>query len=376
MDAAALLATFFTTGPSGTFVASSPALAGELSGLERRDTFPLDWRGINWMAAPGSRYKQLRKLFCDQRLHIASGRVESDPWTIEPHGSPDAAAASFAKHLVQAAGAMASRYGTIHLALTGGLDTRTFLAAFLAAGVKFKVVTQAFPGVDLADVKTASEICRRLGLDHNVVEPLPASQQRLDDWLRHTGGSVQDADAHHLIPGDQYRFLAAGDLLVRGNCVEICRRWYDFKFRRIRHRLNGQAIWAAFDGRPPDPWFAATLDEWIAWRTAHPNGLDLVENFYLDQRVGGWVAAAEQGLDMLDGCSLQAINSLAFYSDLMSASNHGRRTGEIQKRGIRLLAPALLDFPLNPAGLNYRKRVKFMLKKLFRARMALMEILQ
>jgi hypothetical protein len=375
-DAGALLSLFYVGDDQEFIVTSSIALFAELFGKEPDTAVDLEWSGINWVPGPGSRSPYLRKLFCDQAINFETHSIEKAEWGLQPHPTEADAAQALARRLVLAIQALAKRFNTIYLGMTAGLDSRTFLAAFLASGVDFRTITHSFPGMDRMDLQTAERLSARFGFAHSAITPLPRNPNLLQQWEEHTGRGVWDADAEHFIPGDHYRFLLPNDLMVRGNCVEICRRWYDFKLRNIRHDLDGAKLWQAFDRRPVARPYADYFDEWLVWRRTHPIGLDPVECFYLDQRVGGWVSAGEQGYDLLDGHSLQLINSLSFYSDLISGTNHALRTGRIQKKAIEILRPELLEVPVNPIGLfDFHKRGKYAAKKLFRGWKAVSETL-
>jgi hypothetical protein len=73
-----------------------------------------------------------------------------------------------------------------------------------------------------------------------------------------------------------------------------------------------------------------------------------VDSFYLDQRIGGWLAAIEHGLDLLPGRSFQPVNSLPVLRALVTPGIEERLSGELQKDAIRRMAPELLRFPVNP----------------------------
>jgi hypothetical protein len=373
-DAAALLAVFWGRVEETLVVTSSTAFAGDVFGYDQEKIVELVWNGMNWVPPPGSTIGTLAKLFCDQRINLVTGEVEKTDWILQPHPSIDEAALALSNRLIAAMRAFADRFDTLYLGLTAGLDSRTFLAALLASGVSFKTITHSFPGMDPVDLATARELSARFGFEHQAITARPHDAARLAKWRAHTGGAVADADAFHFIPGDHYRFLQPNDLMIRGNCVEICRRWYDFKLRKSRDELNGDNLWRAFDKREPSARYVAYFDRWLEWRRANDIGLDLVECFYLDQRVGGWAAAGELGYDILDGHSIQAINSLSYFSDLISGSNHQLRTGEIQLRAIRLMFPQLLEVELNRIGLlDWHKRGKYALKKIFRGKTMLSE---
>ena len=106
---------------------------------------------------------------------------------------------------------------------------------------------------------------------------------------------------------------------------------------------------------------AADLDDWLAWRRCHSNGLDLVDSFYYDQRVGGWSAAIQQGLDLLPGISIHPANSPRCLNALMTPDPKERIERRLQRETIFLFEPKLLRFPINPppswTALDYGRRL-------------------
>jgi hypothetical protein len=248
--------------------------------------------------------------------------------------------------------------GTTYLALTAGLDSRTLLAALLAAGVRFEVITQVVHNP--MDVRVAARICRYLGVRHHVVEPQPRDEARWEAWRKHAFGSYCDADDNLLIPHNQYRFLGHDAILIRGGCFEIGRRFmvptlHDLTFENA----TGEIIWQRFEGdRPADPDTVRFLDEWLALGRQRHDKLDLIDAFYNDQRVGGWLAAVEQGLDLLPGASVQPANSDRVKEALLAPSPDERTAGSLQRMVVQDLEPRLMRFPVNPKPITVGRVVR------------------
>ncbi|WP_377041731.1 hypothetical protein [Microvirga arabica] len=173
----------------------------------------------------------------------------------------------------------------------------------------------------------------------------------------HTADSVDDADQRYLIPGNSYRFLGNGEALIRGGCFEIGRRYYQHQLGNIAiSEATGAQVSSRF-GSVLDTEVIQFLDSWLSWRRSHENGLDLTDNFYLDQRLGGWLSAVEQALDILPGTSVQPVNCERFFSSLMvPMSQEERCTGALQREVIRTLDRNLLKIPINPVKLEVKLR--------------------
>jgi hypothetical protein len=353
-DASALLPVYYTGHLDEPLITSSVALAAKLAdaAVSLRS---IRWGGLNWTPPPGSSVSNLGKLLRDQRLYIPSAAVEFVDRSIRPAASFDQAKQRLASDLTTISRSVGKRSGTLYLALTAGLDSRTLLSSLLAAGVKFECVTQKFQGVSRSDVEVAGQISRYLGVQHHVIGPNPRNEDSVRLWREHTLETHSDADDTHLIPQDQYRFLKTGDTLVRGGCFELGRRFYASQLKDLTfENARGIDLWRRFETEPPDAHVVASLDEWLAWRRQHRCGLDLVDAFYLDQRVGGWLSALEHGLDMQPGISVPLANCGRILSSLITPGEADRRTGRLQREVIGVLEPNLLRFPVNPVSLGDR----------------------
>jgi hypothetical protein len=347
-DAAALLSLYFCHRDDGGFVTSSPALAQRL-GAQHDPGRQLTWSGMNWNPLPGAPFKGVKRLLRDQVLDLDNFSLAFRPEAaVVPLAGMQAALQTLCDCLQAAAGGLAQD-GQILLALTAGLDSRTLAAALLSSGVKFDCVTQNFAGVKKADIAVARDICRYLGVRHHVIEPVVTDNAAVHTWRQHTLASYSDADDNLLLNADQYRFLHKDTLLVRGGLFEIGRRFYQWKFPMLDFAsATGERLFRFFEPTATDDRAIDTLNAWLQWRRTHDNGLDLVDSFYLDQRIGGWLAAIEQALDLLPGRSFQPVNSLPAMRALVTPSIDERLSGQLQKDAIRRMAPELLRFPVNP----------------------------
>jgi hypothetical protein len=360
-DAAALLGLHHGAHAGRRVVASSPALAAfALHGAARAPDLglTLDHRShLNYVPMPGAPYAGLRKLLHDQALDLAAFAVRHRPSPILRLGSHDAALVALAGGLVRFAEELKRRtLGKVYLPLTAGLDSRTIAAAFAAVGLDFETVTLDFCGKPSTDVSVARAIARRLGVRHRTLRldrPDPARAAR---YAAHVAGAALDWDHTHVFPGGGYRYLAAGDVMVVGACFEVGRQTAgEGVFRDLCFETaTGAEVWRRRTGTQAPPVAAALLDEWIAWRRAHPLDMDFAAAFYLDQRLGGWRAALEHGYDLLPGVSVCPANDARIYSALITPSPADQRAGLLQREAIALLAPELLEFPINPAPLRHR----------------------
>lgn len=360
-DACALFPIYFGITPQGLLVSSSIALAvkaaGKVTGLRT-----VNRRGINWTPVGGD-IAGFRKLMRDQRLHIPTGTTEYIGRPPPPTGSVAQARDKFAALLTDLAGELRNCTGTVHLAMTAGLDSRTLISGLLAADVPFECYTQSFKGVDRNDIAIARRVARYAGVKYRVVGPEARNDAVDRIWCEHTA-QTYNSDDTFLMPQNQYRFLKPGDVLVRGNAFEVG-QWGGTWGPRLSGldftNVTGEALWSRLDRRPPDPPSVAAFDAWLDWRRQHDNGLDLFDAFYVDQRVGGWVSAIEHAKDMLPGVSLPLANCQRLLSALMIPAKEERARGLVQREAIKQLAPGLMNIPINPT--TTRDRAEELLQK-------------
>jgi hypothetical protein len=364
-DAGALLGLHYGARGDRRAVATSPALAAEA--IAGAPVAP-DVAGpahprlpINYIPAPGTPFSGIRRLLHDQALDLEAFAVRHRPSPIRPLASYEAALGVLADELCRFAEALKTRIpGTVYLPLTAGLDSRLIAASFVAAGLPFEAVTLDYVGKPRSDVTVARAIARRLGVRHQTIRLAPPDPGLAARFRAHTAGAFADWDNTHIFPGGGYRYLGRGDAMIVGACFEIGRQTAGGHcFRDVDlATATGAEVWRNRNGGQPAPAaLAGFLDEWLAWRRAHPLPMDFAATFYLDQRIGGWRAALEHGYDLLPGLSLCPANNPRIYSAMITPGLEDQVAGRIQREAIGLLAPELVAFPHNPKTLRCHMKV-------------------
>ena len=360
-DAAGLMSLYYGGSALRPFVTSSPALAAHLA---EADPLPIElkWKvGLNWIPSPGSRVAGVARLMRDQMLDIPHVAVEFFPREVVPSDSAEQAAHMLSSGLLHVLRQVEEAHDKVYLALTAGLDSRTLFAALLAADVKFEAITQRFPGVDTGDLRIPAELCRYAGIPHKVVRMDRPDEKAMAALRIHTAASSEGADGSYLIPGNSYGFLEKDTALLRGGCFEVGRRFYQRRLGELELAgATGEQLLSKF-GPEANEDMAGFLDRWLAWRRSHRDGLDLTDSFYLDQRLGGWLSAVEQGLDVLPGNSIQPVNCERFFAALTAPEAEERYAGVLQQNIIRSFDRNLLKFPINPV--SFGTKIKAMARK-------------
>ena len=245
-----------------------------------------------------------------------SARRASPP---SPSPSPTSladGAREVAAALTAAVAPLAAAGEPVQLSLTGGKDSRLIAAALASAGVPVAASTHGFP--DHPDVLVATEVARRLGLEHTVRTPA-APGQKVDvlGRVRATvlvadgmlsafenvgrpdpaGSAVVTAGGHggELLRGGYAEAAATGDpgpspglkgsLRARAGGARQAARAAEL-LRRLTSRNLGVAQ------RAPAAAYTASLAPWGAAVARRP--LAALDDFYLVNRAGRWSAAARQ----------------------------------------------------------------------------------
>jgi hypothetical protein len=314
---------------------------------------------MNYVPSPGSRYRGVRRLVRDQRVNLLTGGVEHHPGPLPPAASYQQAVDLVAEELTRFARVLRERTpGRIHLQLTAGLDTRTLFAAFRAAGVGCETVTFHTPYKRNADASVAGALSRAAGLRHSVIDPRATPDPAAaETYFRQISGGMNGVDLKLLFPGDAYRFLEAGDVMVGGLGFEVGRQKFRDHFGGMSlETASGAALWRGLTGATDRSEFPGFIDEWLDWRRRHPYPFDLVTSCYLDQRLGAWASTLMCGFDLLPGATVHPAASARIIAAMLTPPFEAQVEGRLQHDVIRALAPELTRFPINPVPLRRRIR--------------------
>jgi hypothetical protein len=331
-DATASLAIFY----DGTFASSSAALLGE--GRARRPPLP-HGIGMDWYPLPGSAIEGVRRLLPSQALQNGAPIPRALP--APKPAEPETLLESLRGRLITAMTNLAER-GTIALPLTGGHDSRTLLAAAVAAGVEIETYTLEHATISSGDRDLPPRLAKAVGVPHRYIRMGPAADVgRLALWDAHTAGMAVDADRELFATG-QLDEVAAFDFDL-GDFYEVGRGYYDHVLPEDRD------IAETILRELPTP-RADDVREWAQWAQRHPADFDWRDRFYLEQRLGGWLAAIDQGLDLAGVNKIHLASCTAFIAEGLSLPHAMRRAGIPHDELIRRMAPALAAFPVNPPG--------------------------
>jgi hypothetical protein len=242
---------------------------------------------------------------------------------------------------VQAAG----RLGALRVPLTSGYDSRLVLAAVVSAGLPARTYTQEYAGMSAADRALPPRLARAVGLEHTFIEPGTLDERRYAIFDEHTAGHVRGADRDFVARG-QWDWCHETDMILRGGCFEVGRvGWSFFGRPKLTEALDADAVLRSF--RERDPRARDALHEWARWCVDHGEPMDWRDRFYWEQRVGGWLGAVEQSLDLLPASRGHIANSHRFYGLVLELPREVRLASTHHADLIARMAPSLARFPFN-----------------------------
>lgn len=356
MDACGLLGCFATVDRTGAvWASSSPALLDRLRAGRGVDPRALSYEvGLSWYPPPRSRLEGVRRLLAGQVLRLADGGVVARPLT-----PPIARARPPGETLELLGDALVTGMarlprpddGRLWLSMTAGRDSRVVAAATRAAGVEATMFTRIAARTSVADRLLPPRIAADGGWEHVVVRGGPHLCERIPLIDAHAAGHVSRRDAEPFLAGT--RDGLAG-IAVGGWCFEVGRAL-------IRRTLPAQIGDPAEAARgiarryrePSRSSGADALREWLEWVIAAPQEVDWRDRFYMEQRLGGWLAAKEQLFDLTGPERYPVVNCARTYGLMLGLPDDRLMGGAYQAELVRMLAPELAAYPFNPPAREF-----------------------
>lgn len=364
-DAGALLGVHHgRTESGGALVSSSPAFFAQR--FPRRHPDPYEPQ-LGGPVAPGTALAGVRKLLPSFSLSLVDGRVEPVP----PMPAGGSGIRPTVGDTVEAVGSMlgnaladATRQnGPASIGLSAGYDSRLLLALAAAhgagvSGVTFLKDVRVFspPGAPLPsfswhhDRTLPAVLAKMVGMPHRFLGPGPVDRAALRAFDEHTGGGFSDNERYYAGRGHTARLDSP--VVLKGHGLEVAGTEY--------------LDWLPWsDGQDRDAWVnrlmpylvdrngasSRALRGWVADLPGglYPEGADLKELFYVEQKRAAWLSNVYQGSDFSYDAVAPATCRRVFHA-LLSLPRAERAGHAVHRALILRHAPALADVPFNPRG--------------------------
>lgn len=170
----------------------------------------------------------------------------------------------------------------LHIALTGGRDSRLLLACAkeLANSIVFFTISDQ---AAVIDCHLASKIAQRFHLNHRLLSVESATAAQLDDWLYRSGSCVSGRvwQNHQTM-----RHLDVNRAVLLGLAGELGRGVYRRKGDTEYTQLTPEEILKRLR-IPPEGEILATMRDWWA-EIAHFNAYTILDLTLIEQRLGCW----------------------------------------------------------------------------------------
>jgi len=307
---------------------------------------------------PGCRTVFEKIFYCpaNHRLNIFRNRAQRYWPREDASGAHDAqnAEAELIRYLDGYSDYIRSRYDRELFGLTGGLDSRTLLAALAAKKMPmhtFTLYRGDQNGGSATDIALARDLASSLGLEH---ETLKIDFSRLNpeyftasiQIIRQNTGFARLNSAFsnaQLMSHFRGRFPGESLSYSRGFGGEILRGFYQGRTNEI-HALTAEAFSRAYDVMQGSPFVRASFQHFIdSSDFTRLHGVDVNDVFYWEHRMSGWGALAIAETD-LTARTFAGYNSRRLYRAFLQLPIEERLQRKAFKGAISHFKPELLEF--------------------------------
>jgi hypothetical protein len=239
------------------------------------------------------------------------------------------------------------------LAVTAGIDTRVLLAASKEICMDVFYYIQKFKNLDYksADIRVPSKLLPKLGLKFNVIECEKEIDNNFDSILKKNVSIVQ-SDEKKILYYNFYKNFQ-DKLNVGGNVSEIARNYYQTEGTITAEKL------AEIFGRKSDKFTINNFEKWLdeIENIANKFGVDILDLFYWEQRMGNWGAMFGADLNIAVE-QFYPFNCRRLLEELLSINKKYRKYSDnaLYKGIIENLWSDTLKEPINPKKITEKLR--------------------
>jgi hypothetical protein len=194
-------------------------------------------------------------------------------------------------------------------------------------------------------------------VEHRFVARGARSEANARLWDQHTAHQSPGVDRDYVADG-QWAALPGAGFVLRGGVFGVgrCIYWPRLPDRPPPDAARALATRLKVDRHEHDRGLERGLSDWVDWLAEAPEpGLDWRDRLYWEQRVGGWLADIEQGLDLVAHERSHLANCRQTLTALVGFAAEDRAAGGHQRSLIERLAPELLRWPINPPDPVWRR---------------------
>ena len=284
----------------------------------------------------------------DGAVHRYWPRGRNNPTSIETFD------AALDRHLAALADHVSGRYHPV-FGLTGGVDSRTAIAAFRRRGVAFETVTWRANALAAKERRIVVALARLLGVPHHALQ---TRSGEIGDMAAREAGGMRGPQ--RIAPAMLRAFADRSDLIfLRGWGGEVLRGYYHFKPGRIKGHTPEEMTRAYMVSPMSEESmaFAQRCFEQFHVRTESSRlvglGYDPNDIFYWEHRLGTWAAAGNNELDPAMP-SLIVFNGRRLFTTALGLSPRRRLTKRLLLDAVARYDAALAGVPLSDVPMSQR----------------------
>lgn len=360
LDATGNLQCFYTKKNENICISSSLSIISEIIETQINNNYKkIEYtKGMDWYPAPLTILMDTKKLMYDEILKFTEKSIELEKIPKFKNNysklNKREKILKLKKYLNTLIKNIQKEFGeNILLPLTAGQDSRTILAVCLANNIKFNAYTLEHPSISVADRIIPLKLSKKIGFSYEFIFELKNnfSKMRELEFEKHTFYQCVDADKRMYVLGqiEELKKFSTKGIILRGGIWEFGREFYLGLDEKIKNREEGlKLIQSRFSNVINSKFHEESIKEWLDNILKNPiENLNFRNRFYLEQRVGSWLASIEQALDLSDYERIHIVNCEKILEILNSFSLEEKLEKNIQKELIYLLEPKLLEFPFN-----------------------------
>lgn len=263
---------------------------------------------------------------------------------ILPSSDARVSSAELCEEVALAASSFASK-SAIAAHLTGGYDSRMVMAAIIRTGLpaSFLTIRMNSQAAHL-DVYLARRLAKKVGVGHRVIDFLAPTAQEVTEWRERVGDCFYDSVTQMC---RTVRENDTGEFVLTGACGEVGRGFYwkreDIGSEGMRPRELVERL-----GFRPSEHLEELAARWLDRFPAYTKTTLLLDNAYIDLRLGCWAGASMPGHD-IDLPTISPFNSHLTYRAMLALDEEYRFSQKFATDFIGAGAAALLSEPFNQA---------------------------
>ena len=354
MDACGLLGVYYCeNGVSSDFALLAHSLGKEAP------SYYTDNPIMNWMPAPHTPCRAIRRLLPSAAYDFVNGRVIPTPLLNRPDKEPKTEdeyirvfTSLFCSSLTNLSNTFPGR--KILIPVTGSFASRAVLAMAHHAHIEADCFIFEHDKMDSSDYAYPPELCERIDMPFFFInrDITLFDKEKLFNCEHLTAGMCRSEDAAFYSCGqyDELEKRYGNVIILRNGLWDIASDYYS---RFIRNGSSVADILDNLEVRLHSP-EQSSVYEYLNWINANPEpGLSPADRFYWEQNVGVGISVEEQGLDLLEhSLSFQPLNNRILITLLLGLSSAGGNSENCQARLIDFACPEI-------AGVPYRKHALY-----------------